>query len=524
MKELESDYCKDLVKDTNSTLRWLDLIDKNTTCETKKTFKPYTFDFESLYDSLTPELIIESLHYAMDTHRLNWSPEFKNWIIDNVKLGFQSAVGVFNDQWYRAVKGLPTGGSLSVQLANIAVYYVLSKCLYNNNHLMSKIYATKRFIDDVAGVFTGTERQFENWKTDLLRELNKFGLNVKSSDWNIGLELGQLVNFLDIQFGFSFEGNLVTDIYIKETDSKSFLNFSSCHPPHIFSSVLYSQALRYRRIINSTENLKAQLQTLKFRFTNSGYPKTMIDNIFKKVESLDRNLVMRQNSKEVNNKAICVISTYGNDNKLCNLIKSIVPSLVQHKIIDDVKFVKKTAPSLRNILSNSKHISLKNKYGTSKPCQNPRCKNCTIMSNKSYIENGKIRFRTASGTCKSRNIIYAAACQLCHKIYVGKSTQIFAYRNNGHRAKFIKYMKQVNKGNIPNTDELDDEYALSIHLHQSHGIKTYKGFDDNLKFTILENCSPLSLGTKEHLWIQRLRSLHPNGMNLNSPFGLPLLF
>ena len=76
------------------------------------------------------------------------------------------------------------------------------------------------------------------------------------------------------------------------------------------------------------------------------------------------------------------------------------------------------------------------------------------MSNKSYIENGKIRFRTASGTCKSRNIIYAAAYQLCHKIYVGKSTQILPYRNNGHRAKFIKFMKQVNRGNIPNTDEL----------------------------------------------------------------------
>ena len=109
-------------------------------------------------------------------------------------------------------------------------------------------------------------------------------------------------------------------------------------------------------------------------------------------------------------------------------------------------------------------------------------------------------------------------------VYVGKSTQLLAYRNNGHRAKFIKYIKQINKGIKVNPNELDDEFALSFHLHQAHNIKTTKGFDDNYKFTILENCSPRDLSVKEHLWIQRLRSLYPHGINLNSPFGLPLLF
>ena len=109
------------------------------------------------------------------------------------------------------------------------------------------------------------------------------------------------------------------------------------------------------------------------------------------------------------------------------------------------------------------------------------------------------------------------------KTYVGKSTQILSSRNNGHRAKFIKYGKQKKKGVKFNINDLDDEYSLGIHLHDEHKIIKPEGFDEHYKFTILENCSPRDLSTKEHLWIQKLRTVYPHGLNLKSPYGLPLL-
>ena len=133
------------------------------------------------------------------------------------------------------------------------------------------------------------------------------------------------------------------------------------------------------------------------------------------------------------------------------------------------------------------------------------------------------KHKTASGSCISNNLIYAATCQLCYKNYTGKSTQMCSNRNNGHRAKFVKYVKHMQRGGNHQKYILDDEYSLGIHLYNEHNLIHSEGFDETYKFTVLENCSPRNLGVREHLWIQKLRSLYPHGLNLVSPFGLPLV-
>ena len=73
LKELEADYCKDLLKDTNNALSWLDMVDNKYSAAVKKNMKAFTFDFKSLYDSLKPELVKEALQHAMETCRPGWS-------------------------------------------------------------------------------------------------------------------------------------------------------------------------------------------------------------------------------------------------------------------------------------------------------------------------------------------------------------------------------------------------------------------------------------------------------------------
>lgn len=194
----------------------------------------------------------------------------------------------------------------------------------------------------------------------------------------------------------------------------------------------------------------------------------MIVNILDKVKELPRTLTYNQQKEQPNDKTVRCISTHGQNQLLCQLTKTVTPILVDNKIITRFEHVNKTAASLKSMLSNSKHISLKNRYGNSNPCNRNNCKNCNMMSGKSFILNSSHKkIRTAPGNCLSRNIIYAATCSLCDKNYVGRSTQIHASRNNGHRAKYVRYGKQLAKGANIEMNDLDDDYSLGIHLHEA---------------------------------------------------------
>ena len=126
LKGLEKDYCKDLLKDTTEALVWLEAMnDKGK--ELRRNLNPFTFDFEALYDSLNPELVFNAIEDAMDVCREDWSYEFKCWLLDLIKLSIDSAVGEFQTKFYKPKGGLPTGGSLSVEVANITVDFVLKK-------------------------------------------------------------------------------------------------------------------------------------------------------------------------------------------------------------------------------------------------------------------------------------------------------------------------------------------------------------------------------------------------------------
>ena len=114
LKELEADYCKDLLKDTNNALSWLDMVDNKYSAAVKKNMKAFTFDFKSLYDSLKPELVKEALQHAMETCRQGWSVAKRKWIEDLVDISLRSSVGKFQDNWYLQKNGVPTIGSLCV--------------------------------------------------------------------------------------------------------------------------------------------------------------------------------------------------------------------------------------------------------------------------------------------------------------------------------------------------------------------------------------------------------------------------
>ena len=65
LKDLETNYCEDLLKDTNSALKWLDSVNEKYSVAEKKQMRAFTYDFKSLYDNLQPDIVKEAVEAAM---------------------------------------------------------------------------------------------------------------------------------------------------------------------------------------------------------------------------------------------------------------------------------------------------------------------------------------------------------------------------------------------------------------------------------------------------------------------------
>ena len=163
LKKLEKDFCQDLLVDSSDALRWLEKANSTLSPGTKKTIKCFTFDFKALYDSLDPELVKEAVMDAMNTVRPEWSEGLKNWLLSLIDFSLKASVARYENTWYKQKNGVPTGGSLCVQLANITVYYIMKKKVYSQPHMMRFVKAIKRYIDDGVGFFLGTEEEFKYW-------------------------------------------------------------------------------------------------------------------------------------------------------------------------------------------------------------------------------------------------------------------------------------------------------------------------------------------------------------------------
>ena len=524
-QEIEKQFCKDLLGSTDEALIWLEDVNTKFNQHSKKTFKAFTYDFKGLYDSLKPDLVKTAMAFAMKQCCPDWSDGFCEWILSLVDFSLKSSVGLFENNWYIQKVGIPTGGSLCVQLANIAVYYVLYMTVYSKPNLMEKIKSAKRYIDDGGGFFVGTARQYTEWISQINIELAKYGLNI--DEHTIG-DVGKFISFLDIQFCFDCDGYLQTDLYVKETDARAYLHFDSSHPNYTYSGTVYSQCLRLRRIINCNSRLKIRLDELSECFLKSGYPHSMVNNISLKVLNMDRILDQAgedSNSRNENDKPnkIRLVSTFGCDLPLVETVKKYEVELRKTKSFEKgsdqsiVQYVKKTGASLRNRLVKVKQLAVGNRFGLMKPCNRAKCKCCKMINEVSNVKINNMICKTAPGNCCSYNLIYLLYCKKCRESYIGRTTRFLSDRIAEHRQAYYHIIDR----NI--VEELSDDFSPGIHLVEKHQGKLRQEFDNTFLVYIVDNCGPMNMEVKEHKYIHRFNTLRPNGINTSSPFGISVL-
>ena len=122
-----------------------------------------------------------------------------------------------------------------------------------------------RFIDDIWGIFSGNSTSFQSF----VEYLNSVHKTIKFTEEFSSEE----INFLDVTT-YRSGREILSKLYCKPTDSHSYLEFNSCHPPHNKTSIPFSQFLR--RNCSEWEDFILYGMQLATYFSIRGYPPELV--------------------------------------------------------------------------------------------------------------------------------------------------------------------------------------------------------------------------------------------------------
>ena len=162
-----------------------------------------------------------------------------------------------------------------------------------------------RIIDDIFAIWTQGIEKLQQFLT----HINKFHPTIKF-DCTYS---HKTVNFLDTTIYINSNNKLESDLYIKPTDRTLLLHNN---PQSCKNSIIYSQALRYRRIICDNSKLHERLNHLLVALIHRGYKYDTILTAFNKALEYNTQdeLLSMQTTHKTNNRPIFPI-TYNNNTK-----------------------------------------------------------------------------------------------------------------------------------------------------------------------------------------------------------------
>ncbi|KAL7372179.1 hypothetical protein ABVT39_011623 [Epinephelus coioides] len=149
------------------------------------------------------------------------------------------------------------GSSCSPNYANLFMGKFEEDFVYHNNPFLPFLKCWYRYIDDVFFIFSGTLERLECFKEQINSRMPSIKFSLEYSY--------DSVSFLDVCV--SKGGRLETKVHRKKTDTNSFLDFSSYHPPGLKKGLPFSQLLRVRRICSTESAFEEQAVDLYARFS-----------------------------------------------------------------------------------------------------------------------------------------------------------------------------------------------------------------------------------------------------------------
>ncbi|CAF1649085.1 unnamed protein product, partial [Rotaria magnacalcarata] len=188
-------------------------------------------------------------------------------IMKLARLVIDSNCFVYNNRYYKQIRGGAMGSAFTQVLANIYMYYWEQDLIkYAVEH--KGIYG--RDIDDI---FMATNQTTVEIQQELKKMMKK-DINIK-----INYEINTSVNFLDITIT-NENGQLKTSIYHKPTTEPYILPFTSDHPRQIHRNIPYAALMRAARLCSNVADFNSEQIRIDMSLLLNNYPSKFIKRQF----------------------------------------------------------------------------------------------------------------------------------------------------------------------------------------------------------------------------------------------------
>ena len=481
---------RSFVKDTNDFLCKLQSVNnitgKSILC---------TIDVVGLYPNIPHEDGLRALRKHLEARvDKNVSTET---LLELAECVLKNNVFEHNGEFYRQKRGTAIGTKMAPPYAVLFMADLEERMLHNATY---KPDVWWRYIDDIFMIWEHGERRL----LEFLSALNNFHPSIKFT-WEYS---ESQVNFLDVSV-FKKDNQLVTDLFVKPTDTHQYLHASSCHVSHSKRSIPYSQCLRLNRICSDTYAFDKRCNELESWLLDRGYSDKLVRKQILKARKVRRNDLLHQVKEKREAPDLVFNITYHPafsrlKTILSNIHLLLAPNLEHQKVFPNIPVVGfKRGRSLQDILVRAKLRPDSQIIGQCKKCGKKRCKVCDVISETSEFsnKNQKEVFSIRSTlNCNSENVVYLVNCKTCNKQYVGSSEPKFRLRYNNYKSCNRKYVSGAN--HIP---------QASFHAHFAQ--LDHNGMEDWSFILIDQGQNIKTTRRKESFWQHRLGTFAPDGLN-----------
>lgn len=230
----------------------------------------FSIDVVNLY----PSIDLDKLYSILN----NINPLYK----DMAKFICGNNYVTYNDHVYLQKKGLATGTNCAVPLANLFLAETLDPLLINE-----KIQTFRRYIDDIFGIWKGTEAEF----------IEFFNLLNEASPIPLTYTIGKEIVFLDLTITLNDDNIIDYKTYQKIQSRFQYITPKSFHPYHTFKGMIIGELKRLMRNSSKEAFYLSSRSLFLERLARMGFPRFSVIKIFQQYPWNDEIIPPREKAR-----------------------------------------------------------------------------------------------------------------------------------------------------------------------------------------------------------------------------------
>ena len=121
---ISRDFCKnEFILDTGDLIKHLGNLNRSNSLRNEN-INLFTLDVEALYPSTQPDLALQAVKEVLLSDKTT-NNNSKTAILKFIELSFEHSYVSYQDDSFKSKVGIPTGGSISRQIADIFLHWLL---------------------------------------------------------------------------------------------------------------------------------------------------------------------------------------------------------------------------------------------------------------------------------------------------------------------------------------------------------------------------------------------------------------